>query len=205
MDSDRIRLKSQLRSEWLNLKNQHGRMFVPPEQIGMLPVHLMIVGESPAMNEVEQGKPFVGYSGEILRAKLTQYSFRKMQWNVYITNAVKIASFDSDGTNLNPTSDDIDKWRNLIIQEIVAYNPKAILLLGGSALYSVAHNTDSISSLDINLGEKRITWGSVTSGLSATPTLFLTYHPSSLWRNEEYSKRYDLSWSQVVQFLRESK
>lgn len=200
MESNRIRLTAELKQEWLNLGNKHGKMFVPPRQIGLSPISLMIVGESPAETEVEQGKPFVGYSGQIVTNKLEHFKFRKHNWSVYITNAVKIAHFDSDGSNINPTDEEIDEWRRLIIKEIVAYNPAAVLMLGGSALYSVISSKQSIASLDTWIGIKEFKWNDTTS----RPMLFLTYHPSALWREKAYKARYCDSWEIVVNFLRES-
>ena len=200
MDSDRIRLIAELKQEWLNLSNKHGKMFVPPRQTGLLPISLMIVGESPAENEVEQGKPFVGYSGKIITKELERFKFRKHNWTVYITNAVKIAHFDSDGSNINPTDKEIDEWRRLIIKEIVAFNPAAVLMLGSSALYSVTSSKQSIVSLSTWIGARAFKWNDTTS----RPMLFLTYHPSALWRERAYKERYCKSWEVIVKFLRES-
>jgi uracil-DNA glycosylase family 4 len=202
MESNRLRLRAELSKEWLNQKNKHGDMFVPPEQIGLLPIKLMIVGESPAGNEVEQGKPFVGYSGKKVRSKLESYGFRKRGWSVYITNAVKIAKFDLEGRNENPIHSEIDSWRRWLHLEIAAFNPKAVLMLGHSAYYGImGESVGFIAKTESKCGMKQFVWNEVESN----PMLFLTYHPSSLSRVKEYARRYYVDWEAVVKFLRELK
>lgn len=202
MESNRLRLRAELSKEWLNQKNKHGDMFVPPEQIGLLPIRLMIVGESPAKNEVEQGRPFVGYSGERVRGRLESYNFRKRGWSVYITNAVKIAKFDSDNKNENPTYDEIDSWRRWLHFEIAAFNPDVILMLGHSAYYGImGESVGSIANTESECGTKRFVWNEIESN----PMLFVTYHPSSLRRVKEYARRYAVDWEVIVKFLRELK
>jgi DNA polymerase len=162
----------------------------------------MIVGESPAHNEVEQGRPFVGYSGKKVRNKLDSYNFRKRGWGVYITNAVKTAKFDSDGKNENPTHSELDSWRRWLHLEIVAFNPDVILMLGHSAYYGVMGECiDSIAANESECGTKRFIWNEMESN----PMLFVTYHPSSLSRVNEYARRYQVAWEAVVEFLRKSK
>lgn len=173
-------------------------MFVSPEQIGLAPVQLMIVGESPATEEVKQGKPFVGYSGNILRGMLERHKLRKRGITVYITNAVKIANFDSDGNNVNPTNDDIDKWRHLIHREIVTYNPKIVLMLGVSAAYSVTGLSPTIAT---STNPFNPYWRVSYEGFTSEPELYLTYHPSSLWRKEFYEGRWAETWDELVAVL----
>lgn len=191
-----------MKSDWSRLKSKYGKMFVPPEQIGLPPVSLMIVGESPAHNEVEQGKPFVGFSGQFVRNKLSLYKFLKRGWSVYITNAVKIANFDSDNRNVNPTDREIDEWRNIVIKEIVAYNPAAVLMLGHSAIYSVTGLHPVISLCDNRFSSDRTF---KYEGIESTPALFLTFHPSALRRNESYEEKWCDAWEAVAKFLRDSK
>jgi len=62
-----------------------GRRKVEPE--GELDAEVVIVGEAPGEEEERQGRPFVGYSGKILRAVLDVLGINGSK--VYITNVVK--------------------------------------------------------------------------------------------------------------------
>jgi DNA polymerase-1 len=62
-----------------------GRRRVGPE--GSLDAEIVIVGEAPGEEEEKQGRPFIGYSGEILRSVLEALDVDMSK--VYITNVVK--------------------------------------------------------------------------------------------------------------------
>jgi len=62
-----------------------GKKKVDPE--GSLEAEVVIVGEAPGEEEEKQGRPFVGYSGKILRAVLSALDIDMSR--VYITNVVK--------------------------------------------------------------------------------------------------------------------
>jgi uracil-DNA glycosylase family 4 len=179
-----------------NLKNQHGELFVKPDQVGLAPVDVIIVGESPAHTEVEKGKPFVGYSGTILRNYLDRLRFRQRGITFYITNAVKVAKFDKDGTNVNPTNDEIDKWRHLIHREIVVFEPLAVLMLGHSAYYSVmGESAAAIRQLD---SISKFFW---YESMSCNPDLFFTYHPASLRRDDLYMLHFADTLKEMLEVL----
>jgi len=62
-----------------------GKRKVDPD--GSLEAEIIIVGEAPGEEEEKQGRPFVGYSGKILRAVLSVLDIDMSR--VYITNVVK--------------------------------------------------------------------------------------------------------------------
>lgn len=93
--------------------------------VGPIPAPGMIVGEAPGRNEIEQGKPFCGRSGALLDEALGASGATRSE--VYITNVFK---GDVGIGNRNPDSDEIHDHRNILLDEVSACNPKAILLLG---------------------------------------------------------------------------
>ncbi len=82
---------------------------------------IMFVGEAPGKNEDEQGKPFVGYSGKILRSVLDK--------PYYITNIVKCRPPD----NRTPTDSEINTCLPYLIHQIDTIKPKVLVLLGNSS------------------------------------------------------------------------
>lgn len=90
-------------------------------------VDLLFVGEAPGRTEDEQGKPFIGDSGQILRAALSDYGFSALSY--VITNAVKCRPWN----NAEPSKDNIEACKLYLEAEIKGYNPKLIVALGSVA------------------------------------------------------------------------
>ncbi len=83
--------------------------------------NVMFVGEAPGKNEDEQGRPFVGYSGKILRSVLKE--------PYYITNIVKCRP----PNNRTPTDAEVNACLPHLIHQIDSIKPKVVVLLGVSA------------------------------------------------------------------------
>lgn len=104
--------------------------------IGPLEPDLMIVGEAPGKNENEQGKPFVGVSGQMLDDALYKAGIKRNE--CYITNVIKYQPPMNDfdklemiGVNVDESVEDL--WQN----EIKARKPKCILAIGHRAMRAV--------------------------------------------------------------------
>ena len=100
------------------------------------PYRIAIIGEAPGKDEIEQGRPFVGYSGRDLDRYLSRFGI--LRDAVFVGNICQhrpfknqIANFDWDGpqiqSGLRRLSADLQSlpWR-----------PNLIILLGGSALHA---------------------------------------------------------------------
>jgi len=85
-----------------------------------------IVGEAPGEAEARTGRPFMGKSGRILRNHLDQLGLS----DAYITNVAKCRP----PRNRKPEPFEIKACRPYIEEEIAGRNPRAILLLGATAL-----------------------------------------------------------------------
>lgn len=73
-------------AEGKEIAKRLGANFIPAE--GPLNARIILVGEAGGEEEDRQGRPFVGRSGQLLRALLKKAGFKPE--DVYITNVVKI-------------------------------------------------------------------------------------------------------------------
>lgn len=95
---------------------------------------ILVVGEAPGKNEDEQGRPFVGESGSILtRTLVTIDPEFELDFDTWRTNAL----ICRPPKNRKPTDKEIDYCRPNLTRTIQELRPRAILLLGDSAVRSV--------------------------------------------------------------------
>lgn len=85
---------------------------------------MMLVGESPGVNENLQGKPFVGYAGKILDELLRSIDIKRE--DVYICNVTKC----HPPGNRDPTDEEMEACSIYLKQQIVIIRPKLIIALG---------------------------------------------------------------------------
>jgi DNA polymerase len=145
--------------------------FVPG--MGPFSSRLMIVGEAPGKNEDEQGRPFVGPSGELLDKFLEEAGSSRNQ--VYVTNVRKYRPPNNDFTIWNPGEPDLDTQVKLLWDEIESVKPNCILALGERALTALT-------------GKKGIgNWrGSILPSIQGIPKVVATWHPANLlYQNDD--------------------
>lgn len=135
---------------------------------------IMVAGEAPGLNEDQQGRPFVGPSGELVRETLARHgvNFRKDCW---IVNALRCRPSES---NKIPDDRMIDHCRPMTVKDIETLKPKVILLLGKEAVRSVIAWTWGVPSPG---GAGR--WaGFKVPDRRTNAWLFPTFHPSFVLR-----------------------
>ena len=98
------------------------------------PYKLAIIGEAPGADEIDQGLPFVGYSGRLLDTFLSRFNILRDACFIgnicqYRPPGNKIASFNWDGPEI---SGGIAK----LTTDLNTFRPNVVLLLGGSALHA---------------------------------------------------------------------
>ena len=113
--------------------------FVP--SVGPEKAQVMMIGEAPGANEVEEGEPFVGRAGNKLNDILKDIGVERKE--IYITNLVKIRPPD----NRDPKSDEIEAWAPLLEKEIEDVNPDIILTLGNFPSKYVLDTSKGISQI----------------------------------------------------------
>ena len=127
---------------------------------------LMCIGEGPGYHEDQQGRPFVGPSGQLLDKILAVSGFSR-QKNVFIANIVKCRP----PGNRDPLPEERAACLPLLLKQIEIIDPKIIVLLGATALKGLIDPTAHITQVR----GQWLEW----NGRLVMPT----YHPSALLRN----------------------
>lgn len=100
---------------------------------------IMIIGEAPGETEVLNGKPFCGPSGSNLE-KLISFNNMDRTRDFLITNIFPFRTREKgrDGwINRTPNTKELKEGSLLLEQEIKIVKPRAIILLGGTALNGI--------------------------------------------------------------------
>lgn len=113
--------------------------FVPA--VGPEDAKVMMIGEAPGANEVEESEPFVGRAGERMNDILSDIGVERGE--IYITNLVKIRPPD----NRDPKTDEIEAWAPLLEKEIQEVKPDVIVTLGNFASKYMLDTSKGISKI----------------------------------------------------------
>ncbi len=125
---------------------------------------IMFVGEGPGFHEDQQGKPFVGAAGQFLNELLQSVGLKRE--DVYITNVVKCRP----PGNRTPEPDEMEICGQFLFRQLEAIHPKAICVLGGTAVRALLGRKDGVTRLRGNW----FRWRDIP--------VMVTYHPSYLLR-----------------------
>lgn len=139
------------------------RMRVVPGE-GNPNADLMFIGEGPGRDEDEQGRPFVGVSGQLLDRMIHAIGMERTE--VYIANVVKCRP----PMNRNPEPDEAAACLPYLRSQFVLVSPKVIVLLGKVACRYVLGEEAPISRMRGHWIERKGIW------------FMPTYHPSALLR-----------------------
>jgi len=140
---------------------------------------IVIVGEQPGDAEDKAGRPFVGRAGVMLDRALAQAGIDRR--TVYVTNAVKHFNFEFRGKarlHKKPRPGDVRACRPWLEAELRAIEPKAVVLLGATAVLSLL-------GPDFRLTERR-------GQIVATPwaeIAIASWHPSMALRAPDSESR----------------
>ena len=132
---------------------------------------LMVIGEGPGAQEDEQGKPFVGRSGQLLDRMLESVGIDSNR-DAYVCNIVKCRPPE----NRKPTALEMAACRPWLDQQIALVDPPVILLAGATAVEGLLGIKGGITKLR---GQWRRGEGGSLEGRWLMPIL----HPSYLLRN----------------------
>ena len=149
------------------------KQVVPGE--GLQTAQVMFVGEAPGANEDDEGSPFVGRSGKLLR-KIIQDSGFYLKNEVYITNTAKCRP----PKNRDPEPHEVNACKPWLWEEMLLLKPKVIFCVGKvptRTLFSIVKKTFKLKDY---AGEfYKMPWPEEKfDGL-----LMPIYHPSYLLRN----------------------
>lgn len=148
---------------------------------GNADAELLFIGEGPGKDEDEQGRPFVGRSGQLLNRVLAQVGIDRA--DVFITNIVKCRP----PNNRAPTPQEAATCMNLFLfNQIKIIRPKIICPLGSIALNSLMGKPCSITQLR----GKALQWEEYI--------VMPTYHPAYILRNQSQA----LTWLEDFKALK---
>jgi DNA polymerase len=126
----------------------------------------MVIGEAPGADEDAQGRPFVGRSGRLLDASLTEVGLDQED-DIYICNLIKCRP----PGNRRPTPVELKACRPWLDRQILEVNPEVLLILGATASAALLECRTPIS----RLRGQWLQW----KGRFVMPS----FHPSYLLRN----------------------
>ena len=149
---------------------------------------LVFVGEGPGADEDEQGLPFVGRAGQLL-TQMIEGTARKegiplQRKDVYICNVVKCRP----PGNRTPLPDEMDICGQFLVRQLLAIRPKAICLLGSTAVKALLDKKEGVTKLRGNW----FRWRDIP--------VMVTYHPSYLLRPYNQSAKRE-AWEDLKKVL----
>lgn len=147
---------------------------------------IMCIGEGPGYYEDQQGRPFVGKSGQLLDKILDVCGFTRKE-HVFIGNIVKCRP----PNNRDPLPEERNTCIPYLYKQIEMIDPKIIILLGATALKGLIDPNARITKVR---GEW-MTWNN--------RLVMPTFHPSALLRNEKLKRSAWEDFKKVVAKYRE--
>lgn len=126
---------------------------------------VFFIGEAPGENEDEQGRPFIGKAGQLLRNIITAVGLSPEQ--VFIANILKCRP----PNNRTPKESEAVNCRPFLDLQLKIIKPKYIVCLGTVAAQNILGTNEAISHLR---GRVHVYNGS---------KVICTFHPSYLLRN----------------------
>ncbi|MFB6356803.1 MAG: uracil-DNA glycosylase family protein [bacterium] len=138
---------------------------------GKATAKVMVIGEGPGAKEDQQGLPFVGPAGKLLRGLFPKLGLDED--DIYITNTVKCRP----PGNRNPEQEELDACRSYLDEQVDLIDPEVVLTLGNFALrYCLGQDRSIMASR----GEV-YDWNGYT--------LIPTVHPAYVLRNSNESDK----------------
>lgn len=147
---------------------------------------IVIVGEGPGRNEDEQGKPFVGRSGQLLDQMLEQVGLSRNR-NVFITNIVKCRPPE----NRDPMLEECLACRPWLDKILELIDPKIILCVGRIAAQQLFDPNFRVTRQH---GEIRERDGRL---------VMATFHPAALLRNPSYKPMMEEDLRRLAEIIAE--
>jgi uracil-DNA glycosylase family 4 len=128
---------------------------------GNLDAKIMLIGAAPGKHEAEQGRPFIGPSGDVLEEMLNIIQLKRA--DVFITNLV----LDYPGEKRDPTVAEIAFYGPFLDRLIDIVQPRIIATLGGFAMDYILKKLDlpekreKISQIHGKLIKTRVSYGEI--------------------------------------------
>lgn len=101
----------------------------------MNPTRFVVVGQNPGINEVREGTPFVGHSGDNFNIEIEANGLSRDDF--YITNIVKCFTKD----NAKPSLKNINRCKTFLMMELSLINPILVITLGAVSFNCLCPST----------------------------------------------------------------
>lgn len=155
---------------------------------------IVFIGEAPGKNEDEQGKPFVGKSGQILRNTLKEVGFKDEDY--YITNVVKCRP----PGNRDPTFQEAKNCFPYLKLQLEKLKPKVICSLGSHSTRYLIANGDFQNVDKKGITKNRGKFVEINL-LGNKYTLFPTYHPAATIYRQQLKDTFKDDLKKVKDFV----
>ncbi len=132
---------------------------------------LFLIGEAPGRNEDEQGRPFVGRSGQLLDKILSVCGFTRKD-HAFITSIVKCRPPD----NRMPTTEELSCCKPCLLRQIELIKPEMLIFLGATALKNMLGPSMKIT----RVRGQWLQWEDLPA--------MAVYHPAALLRTPSLKK-----------------
>ncbi len=160
-----------------NLKNNSQKLILGDGDVNS---EIMLIGESPGLEEEKTEKTFQGESGLLLEKMLLAINIQKK--NVYSCYAINFRPPE----DRKPTSQEIKRYSIFLKEHISIVDPKIVILFGSTAMEAVTSSNERISN-------ERGKWKEIILKNKTYP-LMITFSPSYLIRFSENKK---FSWEDL--------
>jgi uracil-DNA glycosylase family 4 len=146
--------------------------------VGRHDADLMLIGEASGEREDQLGEPFVGDSGQLLNAMLSEIRIQRK--DAYIANVVKHRPTTKDGPpkNRRPSASEIAACWPWLDEQIQLIDPKLIVPLGNFAMRRFRDSKDKIGDVH----GQRSDWND--------HAIIPTFHPAYILRNRQKMQLY---------------
>lgn len=145
---------------------------------------VLIIGEAPGKDEDEQGKPFVGRSGQLLDRMLATIGVDR-QSNVLISNTI----YWRPPGNRDPTQGEIVACLPFVERLIELSRPKLLILTGKAAAHTVLKREDGV----MKLRGRRLAYS--REGVDSPINAMVMLHPAYLLRQPQQKR---LAWNDLL-------
>ena len=145
---------------------------------------VLLIGEAPGKDEDEQGRPFVGRSGQLLDRMLAQIGLSRKE-NVLISNTI----YWRPPGNRDPTQGEIVACLPFVERLIELKQPRLLVLAGKAAAHTLLRREDGV----MKLRGRRLFY--TREALSAPINAMVMLHPAYLLRQPQQKR---LAWADLL-------
>lgn len=145
---------------------------------------VLLIGEAPGKEEDEQGKPFVGRSGQLLDKMLASIGLSRQQ-NVLISNTI----YWRPPGNRDPTQGEIVACLPFVERLIQLSTPKLLILTGKAAAQTVLKREEAVG----RMRGRKLQFS--REGIKAPVNAMVMLHPAYLLRRPNEKR---LAWGDLL-------